>query len=378
MAKKTSTTRTKTNKQAAPKAPAGSRSTSAKKTTKKSPAKKSASQVASKKMTKKKVATKKTTIRKSSVAKKPPAGGKKKITKASKKASTAVKSTKSSARKKATTSSGGVKKTGKKKKVTSTKAAGTTAKKTTRKVSRKKLATKQASPKGTVKKKVARKKVAAKKSEPTPKASAAPKTAPEAPKSGRKGITVVPEKPKRTMRSTRKKVVVIRRPTGSQLLGPGTPKRSPLIPSGPKAAKRNANGDAASDRVTKSPFKKRELDKFRMLLIMKRRALVGDVSQLETEAFQSGSGGSSNTPQHMAEQGSDSADQTLSLGLAAADRRTIKEIDDALLRIDDGVFGICELTGKPIQAARLKEIPWARYSIEAAREHERRSFNGNW
>ena len=63
---------------------------------------------------------------------------------------------------------------------------------------------------------------------------------------------------------------------------------------------------------------------------------------------------------------------------AAADRRLIKEIDDALKRIIDKKFGICEMTGKPIRAERLRELPWARYSIEAARQRERNMYRGNW
>ena len=85
------------------------------------------------------------------------------------------------------------------------------------------------------------------------------------------------------------------------------------------------------------------------------------------------SGSLSHVPQHLAEQGSDTYGQSLSLDLAAADRRLIKEIDDALKRIADGSYGVCELTGKPIRAERLEELPWARYSIEAARELERRT-----
>lgn len=52
----------------------------------------------------------------------------------------------------------------------------------------------------------------------------------------------------------------------------------------------------------------------------------------------------------------------------------MKEIDDALKRVANGTYGLCELTGKPIKAERLQELPWARYSIEAARELERRSM----
>ena len=76
----------------------------------------------------------------------------------------------------------------------------------------------------------------------------------------------------------------------------------------------------------------------------------------------------------MAEQGTDVFDQALSLDLAQVDRNLIREIDAALARIDNGTYGFCELTGKPIKPERLEELPWARYSIEAARERERRPY----
>jgi RNA polymerase-binding transcription factor DksA len=160
---------------------------------------------------------------------------------------------------------------------------------------------------------------------------------------------------------------------GAGILGPGSPKRKPLIPSGPSAVKSAhlQERDAAVER--KSPLSREQLDRFREILVQKRIELVGDVSNMEEEALRGGGSGSlSHVPQHMAEQGSEAYDQSLSLDLAAADRRLIKEIDDAIIRIDTGTFGICEYTGKPIRLERLNELPWARYSIEAARELERR------
>ncbi len=124
----------------------------------------------------------------------------------------------------------------------------------------------------------------------------------------------------------------------------------------------------------KSPFDKKQLDHFKAMLQRKRQELVGDVSTMESQALRSQSGSLSNMPSHLAEQGSEAYDQSLSLDLAAADRKLIKEIDDALKRIADGTFGVCELTGKPIKLERLEELPWARYSIEAARELERQSM----
>lgn len=46
------------------------------------------------------------------------------------------------------------------------------------------------------------------------------------------------------------------------------------------------------------------------------------------------------------------------------------EIDCALQRIRDGVYGFCEETGHPIPAERLRAIPWTRYARAAAQQHE--------
>ncbi len=142
--------------------------------------------------------------------------------------------------------------------------------------------------------------------------------------------------------------------------------------------KNTANGDGPTrnyTRVTKSPFDKKELSEFREILLVKRRQIEGDVNAMEHEAL-SGSGGSlSHLPQHMADQGTDTFDQSLALDLAASQRGLLKEIDDALGRIEAGTYGICEEMGKPISVERLRHTPWARFCIEAARAHERAAYH---
>lgn len=195
----------------------------------------------------------------------------------------------------------------------------------------------------------------------------------------RKGITIVSPKPVKRAKPPASPTVV---PPGlGRLLDPSGPARKPLIPSGPKAAPTRplgqhggvGNAEVAMEPV-KSPFNKKELEKFRAILLVKRAELVGDVSTMESEALRGDAGGLVGVPSHLAEQGSEAYDQSLSLDLAAADRKLIREIDDALKRIDEGTYGACELTGKPISRERLEELPWARYSIEAARERERQAM----
>ncbi|RMH24035.1 MAG: TraR/DksA family transcriptional regulator [Planctomycetota bacterium] len=191
-------------------------------------------------------------------------------------------------------------------------------------------------------------------------------------KSGRKGITVVDQPKKPGPKASKPPKYVI--PERPMLLGPGSKLGKPLIPSGPQAPKQTSIFDEPKSKRKKSPLTKTKLEKYRLLLLAKRAELFGDVESMENEALRSGTGGLSHTPQHIAEQGSDSYDQTLSLNLAAKDRRLIKEIDDALKRIEEGTYGLCELTSQPIPEDRLDELPWARYTIEAAREIERRGL----
>jgi RNA polymerase-binding protein DksA len=73
---------------------------------------------------------------------------------------------------------------------------------------------------------------------------------------------------------------------------------------------------------------------------------------------------------HMADAGTDSFDRDLTLGIASFEQEALYEVDAALKRIEDGTYGVCELTGRPIPWKRLEAIPWTRFSIEAETQLE--------
>lgn len=52
------------------------------------------------------------------------------------------------------------------------------------------------------------------------------------------------------------------------------------------------------------------------------------------------------------------------LALSAQARAAIEEIDAALGRLDDGVYGICAVSGQAIPKERLEAIPWATERVE--------------
>ncbi|MDG2423594.1 MAG: hypothetical protein P8M22_06425 [Phycisphaerales bacterium] len=128
---------------------------------------------------------------------------------------------------------------------------------------------------------------------------------------------------------------------------------------------------AADEKPVKTKLSKAELEHFRLLLITKRRELLAAVDSMEYEALRSDDGDTSNMPIHMADVGSDVYEQDLMLGMAASERQRIREIIDALHRISDGTYGVCALTKKAISKKRLNAKPWAKYSIDAARQIER-------
>ncbi len=116
----------------------------------------------------------------------------------------------------------------------------------------------------------------------------------------------------------------------------------------------------------------KELELFRDLLLAKRRELVGDMYSMEREALQRSGENLSNLPVHMADMGTDNYEQEFTLGLMEKDRQLLREINQALAKIVDGTYGICEATGKIITKARLEVQPWAKFSIEHARKLENR------
>jgi DnaK suppressor protein len=121
-------------------------------------------------------------------------------------------------------------------------------------------------------------------------------------------------------------------------------------------------------------MRKEELARFKKLLETKRKVLMGDMDTLSREALhrnrQEASGDVSNMPTHMADLGTDNFEQELNLNLIQTEQGTLREIDEALERIDLGTYGQCEGCGKPIPPTRLKALPHARLCLECKRREE--------
>ena len=147
--------------------------------------------------------------------------------------------------------------------------------------------------------------------------------------------------------------------------------RKPAVTRKPASDKKHAVISRSEVVRAKTHLTPKELAHFQSLLLEKRAELIGDVNSMEDEALQksklSASGDLSTMPIHMADIGTANYEQEFALGLLDGERKLLREIKDALQRIEDRTYGVCEGTGREIPKARLEANPWARYCVEYAR-----------
>jgi RNA polymerase-binding transcription factor DksA len=78
---------------------------------------------------------------------------------------------------------------------------------------------------------------------------------------------------------------------------------------------------------------------------------------------------------HQADAGSDAYDRDFALSMLSKEQGSLYEIDEALKRIEDGTYGVCETCEKPIRHDRLEALPFTRYTVECQAELEKRQHH---
>ena len=123
--------------------------------------------------------------------------------------------------------------------------------------------------------------------------------------------------------------------------------------------------------TTARGWSKKELQEYKALLMMRKRVLLGDVTHMEGEALRkNGESELSTLPLHLADMGTDNFEQDTTLGLMESESRELQEIEEALERIKEGSFGLCEACKKEIPRARLKAIAYARLCVDCQKKEE--------
>lgn len=117
-------------------------------------------------------------------------------------------------------------------------------------------------------------------------------------------------------------------------------------------------------------MKKSEAKEFKGMLLGLRSRLRGDVNALADAALRKtrseASGDLSSMPIHMADVGTDAFEQEFTLSLMEHDGSALEQIEAALVRIEDGLYGVCLECENKIPKTRLQVLPHTPYCVKCA------------
>lgn len=74
--------------------------------------------------------------------------------------------------------------------------------------------------------------------------------------------------------------------------------------------------------------------------------------------------------QHQADQGTDDFDRTINMELTEKELVLLRQIDRALEKIEEGSYGICDISKEEIPLARLEAVPYATMTVKAQEKLE--------
>jgi len=113
-----------------------------------------------------------------------------------------------------------------------------------------------------------------------------------------------------------------------------------------------------------------QLASFRKALLEKLKVLTGDAEILEKEISRSKKDSATLDISKFADLGTDNYEIEFEMERLESHGEEIREIVEALKRIDAGSFGVCNSCGKKIQKTRLRAIPYAKLCVQCKKEEE--------
>ena len=118
---------------------------------------------------------------------------------------------------------------------------------------------------------------------------------------------------------------------------------------------------------------KADMKRLKKMLIEERDRLISSIRNIE-EASRTESGHDNGADlSSFAETGTDNFNLETALNIAGTESKRLRDVMDALMRIEKGTYGICEGSGKPIPLKRLEAFPSARYCVEYQEQLEKES-----
>ena len=116
-----------------------------------------------------------------------------------------------------------------------------------------------------------------------------------------------------------------------------------------------------------SRYSDADLEEFRILIEEKINKAKSDLELIRSAYMNDGNNGTDDTsPTFKAfEEGSETMSKEANTQLAIRQEKFIRDLKNALIRVENKTYGLCRVTGKLINKERLKLVPHATLSIEA-------------
>lgn len=116
-------------------------------------------------------------------------------------------------------------------------------------------------------------------------------------------------------------------------------------------------------------LKKAEIEKFKKRLEEMRNQmtnLIRDSSEDVKSADQT-----KGYSQHQADEGTDDFNRTITLEVTSKEFGILRQIERALDKIEEGTYGICDISGEEIPLARLEAVPYAAMTVKSQEKFEK-------
>jgi len=129
------------------------------------------------------------------------------------------------------------------------------------------------------------------------------------------------------------------------------------MPQGSNWRKESVLAKAAPEQ--KKELDKKTLQRLRKVLLKEREEIIGGVKQIDESSKEIGQDGI----QDIGDEAANIYNKQILLSLNENERVRLQEVDEALDRIANGTYGICEECGGPIGLKRLEVRSVAKYCV---------------
>ena len=116
-------------------------------------------------------------------------------------------------------------------------------------------------------------------------------------------------------------------------------------------------------------LKKNEIEAFKKQLHLMKEQLTQSLRNVSEEVKSKDE--SKGYSQHQADEGTDDFDQRISIEVSVEEQGLIRKIDRALEKMEEGTYGICDISGEEIPVKRLEAIPYANMTVQAQEKLEK-------